>query len=281
MTKNNRLWHWRKSHLLQKLICSSMLMRQIILVSILLFSFDAFAQKGNKINNITIFAEDGMAYPLVKIVRLYSRDNNSTVSTNFNNSFESIKNIEDGEPVDVFIASHPDWIELLKQKGLVDVYSISNIAKDRLVLVTSFKNQKIDFNKISQLSDIKSILTDINHRQIPIIADSPDSSLGKYAKDLLKDLDFDNKNIYYKLAEDRTSIVDFIEQNTEYCGLTLASALKNYSDIKVLKAIDDRDIYYQALVIAGSNMNQARDFVSFFKSEAAKDIFVENGFSVE
>lgn len=283
MPKRNKL----KNNLKNKIIIT------LIFVVMLMFSGNVFADEANKdnakedlvvtkkVHNLTIFSESNMTFPLVKIARLYSATNNSTVSINFNNSYELIKNIDDGESSDVFIASHPDWIDGLKQKGLVDVYNLANVAKDKLLLITSKKNHKINIAKINQISDTKAILKEINNQQISLIVDSKLTSLGKYTDTILKEKSVSNQRIYHRVLEDKKSIVDFINENDTYCGIVLASSVKNYDDILVLKTIDNSEIYYQALVIAGTNMDKARDFLEFIKSDAAKTVFAENGFIIE
>jgi molybdate transport system substrate-binding protein len=242
---------------------------------------DAVKKPVKKIDSLTIFSEVNMTYPLVKIARLYSEQKNVIVSVNFNSSSELIQNIDAGEPADVFIASHPVWIETLKQKGLVDVYNLANIAKDKLVLVTSKKNPRISIFDVAAISDINKVLKLIVSRHIPLIVDSKDTSLGKYTSAILDSAKIPDHKIYHRVNEDKKSIADFVNDNDGYCGIIMASSLRNYDNITVLKNIDDSEIYYQALVIAGDSMEKARDFLKFLKSEQAKTVFAENGFIVE
>ncbi len=267
-----------------------------LIILMIIFSGNVFAQEigkenpkeagkesleiTKKVNNLTVFSESNMTYPLVKIARLYSANNNSTVSINFNNSYELIQNIDAGEPSDVFISSHSDWIDNLKQKGLVDVYNLGNVAKDRLVLVSSKSNIKINSAKINQQANIKDIFKELNNQNATLIIDSPLTSLGKYTDSVLKDNGIINQKIYRKTIEDKKPIIEFINENNEYFGIILASSAKNYDNIVILKTIDN-NIYYQALVIAGTNMDKARDFLKFIKSDVAKNVFAANGFIVE
>lgn len=239
----------------------------------------ALAQEESE--NLTIFSESNTAYPLTKIARLYSSEGNAVVSINFSSSSDLIQNIDAGEPADVFISSHPSWIETLKQKGLVDVYNLANIAKDRLVLVTSRNNNKINQNTFAKVDDINQILKSIDHKHIPLIIDSSDTSLGRYSSDILKKAHISSQKIYHRVNEDKKTIVDFINDNDQYCGIVTASAINDYDNIVVVKEILDSEIYYQALVIAGDNMEMARDFLKFLKSDAAKMILSKSGFILD
>jgi len=266
---------------------------KLIAILMLTFSGNVFAGEtttknisstnagSKKINNLTILSEDNMAYPLVKIARLYSESSNSIVSINFNNSYQLIENIEVGEPADIFISSNPDWIDNLKQKGLVDVYNLVNLAKDSLVLVTSKNNKQIDATQIDQIKDSKAIFGKMRKKNNILIVDSKYASLGKYTDIILQQNDFKNQRIYRKNIDDKKHIANFINENEDYYGILLASSVRGYDNILVLKTIEDIEIHYQALVIAGKNMDKARDFLEFIKSQKVKDIFAESGFVVE
>jgi molybdate transport system substrate-binding protein len=262
---------------------------KLITILMITFSGNVFAKESHqeslpstkKVNNLTILSEDNMAYPLVKIARLYSESNNSIVSINFNNSHQLITDIEAGEPADVFISSHPNWIDDLKQKGLVDVYNLANLATDSLVLVTSKNNNKIDTTKINQLQDSKTIFREMRSQHNKLIIDSSHSSLGKYTNTILKQDNLANQTVYRKNIDDKKPIADFINENNEYYGIILTSSVLGYDNILILKTIEDIEIHYQAIVIAGNNMDKARDFLEFIKSRQVKDIFAESGFIVE
>jgi molybdate transport system substrate-binding protein len=231
--------------------------------------------------NLTIFAEPNMTYALTEIARSYSNNRNAVISINFNSSFELIQNIDFGEPADIFISSHPFWIETLKQKGLVDVYNLSNIAKDQLVLITSVKNKKITNDIVKDADPISETLREISNIKIPLIIGSDYSSLGRYTSQLVKEANIKDQYLYRKVNEDKKSIIDFIRDNNDYCGIVLASEVKNQNDIRILRIIPEIDIFYQGLVIAGDNMEKARDFLKYMKSDESKKLLTKNGFIVD
>ncbi|MFT7087477.1 MAG: molybdenum ABC transporter molybdate-binding protein [Rickettsiales bacterium] len=245
------------------------------------FPSNSYAQKTSPVDNLTILAESNMTYPLVSIARLYSEKENAIVSINFNYSSQLIRHIDDGEPADIFISSHQSWVEMLKRKGLVDVYNLANIAKDKLLLVSVKNNKKLDFSKISDLSDLNQMLEEINRLRVPLIIDSSSTSLGNYSNKILDEAKVDQKNVYRRIDEDSDSLIESINKSQDYAGIVLASSIKNYSNIVVLKEIDNSEIYYQALVIAGDNMGKARDFLKFIKTKEMAEIFIDNGFIVD
>lgn len=248
---------------------------------VILFNFISINSFAKTSHNLTIFSESNMAYALTEIARSYSKQDNIIVSVDFNSSLELIQNIDFGEPADIFISSHADWIEILKQKGLVDVYNLINIAKDKLVIITSDKNSRInkfDSQAIKNATDIGAILKIINDKKIPLIIDSQYSSLGRYTNKIIKEANIVNHRIFHKVYEDKKSIIDFINEYNDYCGIVLKSEVQKQDNIKILAEIPNMDIYYQALVIAGDNMEKAREFLKFLKSYKTQRILKDNGF---
>ena len=89
-------------------------MIKFLKIFLTLLLFCNFSQASES-KNLTIFAESNLSVPLVKIIRKYSKEKNVIISINFQSSFDLIERIDEGEPADIFISSHNDWINILKQ----------------------------------------------------------------------------------------------------------------------------------------------------------------------
>lgn len=230
--------------------------------------------------NLTIFAEQNMALALTKIARIYSQKSNVIVSVNFNSSSELISEIDSGEPADIFISAHHGWIESLRQKGVVDVYNVGYIASDELVLATSKSNPNIP----AELQNKKIILADalavLNRERLTLILDNENNSSGNASNNFIKHFSFENLKLFHKLNEDKSPFISIIKSNSENYALLLASQIKNEPNFQTLASKKDENIFYQALVIAGDNMEIAREFLKFLKSDTSKIILRENGFIV-
>ncbi len=238
-------------------------------------------QKSDKIGNLTILSESNLSYPLIKIARLYSQISKSIVSVDFGDSADLIKNIEDGEPADIFISPHPDWLESLKRRGLVDIYNIVNVVKDRLVLITAKNNSNINISKLSSNLSNKDLFKEIQNQNFTFIIDQKNTSIKRYVDSLLKEAEVSNKIILYKNNSDKQAVANLIAKNDKYCGIILESEARNYDNINILKVINSEEIHYQGLVITGNNMAQARNFLEFITSNQAKEIFSQNGFVID
>tara|TARA_Y100000389_G_scaffold115529_1_gene112617 strand:- start:6482 stop:7216 length:735 start_codon:yes stop_codon:yes gene_type:complete len=240
-----------------------------ILILFLLFSNISYA---NDSKNLTIFAESNLSVPLVKIIRKYSKEKNTIISINFKSSFDLIEKIDEGEPADIFISSHQDWVNVLKQKGLIDIYSISNISEDKLVLIASNKNKKF-FTDSFDKKDLAVIFKRMSDMGYSLITDSNYNSLGKYSSKIIKKYKIKPNRVFIKLNEDRKSIIDFVSDNKNLFALVLESSILPQDNVRVIYRIPDIEINYQASAIAGNNMESARDFITYLENINFKEYF--------
>lgn len=228
--------------------------------------------------NLTVFAEQNLSFALTKIARLYSQKSNAIVSLNFNSSYDLINEVESGEPADVFISAHTGLIESLHQKGWVDVYNVGYIASDELVLVTSKTNPTLPAELSEKKLSLEESLKILNHNKSELIIDSEGTSSGKFSADFLEKFPLENIRLYNKLSEDKSPLLSTIKNNQENYALLLASQVKTDKDLEIIARKKDEKIFYQALVIAGDNMEIAREFLQFLKSDQAKTILKQSGF---
>jgi len=236
---------------------------------------------GSQSRNLTVFSEPNMAVALSKIARLFSQKNNVIVSINFSSSFDLINEIDIGAPANVFISAHPQIIENLRQKGLVDVYNIAYIANDELVLATSKYNNHFPIKLLKKNINLEDSLKILDENKLNLIIDHEGVSSGIYSKKIIQNLSLGNLKIFNKLPEDKSSLIRDIENNKEAYGLLFRSQLQRNSNLRILAIQKDKSIFYQAFVIAGDRMDVAREFLNFLKTPNSKNILRDSGFIVE
>lgn len=243
---------------------------------LLLLSHHSFASPSR---SLTIFAEPNMVLPLTKITRLFSQKTNTIVSVNFDSSRDLMNDLDSGEPVDVFISAHPELIDMLHQKGLVDVHNAGYVASDDLVLVTNLTNPQF-LPALQKNLPLEEALKILDESHASLVTDYEGGSSGKFAKDFLRNYHFEHLKFFNKIAEDKSPILSKIKNNNELYALLLKSQIKNEPNFLILSTKSNPDIFYQALVIAGNNMDVAREFVKFLRSDIAKNYLKESGFGV-
>jgi ABC-type molybdate transport system substrate-binding protein len=107
----------------------------------------ANAAENKEIESITVLAESKLAVPLSQLSSNFTHQTTVEkilpdqgmigVATVFGNSVDQKKKIEDGESADIFITSDASLIQNLKIKGMIDVYSIGEIANNHSVHYTA------------------------------------------------------------------------------------------------------------------------------------------------
>lgn len=237
---------------------------------------------GNSLNSrsLTILSEPSTSLALTKIVRSFARTHNVIVAIDFDSSFDLIKKIDDGLPSDVFISANLDAIDGLRHKGLIDIYNIVYIASDKIVLVTSKHNQKTPPHLLLRGIDIETALKAIDEQQNFLAIDYRGYSSGIYADKIVSKIDLKKLQLVHKLPEDKHSLVSDLVKDKNLFAITLASQVANKSDFLILGTENNRIPSYQAIAIAGNNMEVAREFLNFLKSDFAHQIMQENGYLV-
>ncbi len=237
-----------------------------------------FVSYGHQIKSIKVLAESELAPSITNIATIYSQKNNAIVSVDFGLPGTLINSIELGSGANVFISSHDKWLEALKQKGMIDIYSIVPIAHDRLTLVTSKNNPRIPQELQNASLSIEKSLKILEHDKISVIIDNNENSLGKYSLDLFKNISF--TNYVERVIEDRTPILSSLKENPNEFIICFASQASADPNLLVLATTADY-IVYRALVVAGDNMSAAREFLRFLRTSEARSILDKNGFSME
>jgi ABC-type molybdate transport system substrate-binding protein len=101
----------------------------MVFIALCSFPCCLYAAEPNEIESITVLADGRLAVPLSQLSSAFAYKSMISAAEVFNLSAQAQKKkIEDGEPADLFITDNRLLIEQLRIKGLVDVYSIGEIA---------------------------------------------------------------------------------------------------------------------------------------------------------
>jgi molybdate transport system substrate-binding protein len=260
----------------------------LLLIILLLFPATSNAVGSNDLPQVTILAASSISEPLTQLTRIYSKEHNIIVTASFDGSAEQARKIEQGEQADIFLSSHPFWMSVLKQKGLIDVYSLTNLVRNKLTLTISTKSSLNAYPIPGE--GLAAKLSYLNGRIIMVMGDFDESSLGLYTKQVIQNtdakehtslwMDLSNKIIPSPSAKNALYLIS----HGETAGITYYSDSYNNKEVNVLNVIDDslhEPIIYQAAVVAGENMTAARDFLEFLRSDQAKRIYKKYGFIID
>lgn len=232
--------------------------------------------------SVTVLAASSLTDVMTELTRIYSASKKVSVSVTYDSSSALALQIEEGEPADVYISAHPRWMTELKQHGLIDVFTLTNLVSNRLVLTASTKN-KLD-TLLLQGKPVKEILETISQRTIPVIANPNEVPLGIYTQETLESLGLWKKLEHgvIRTASARNAL--YLIAKGQSVGITYLTDAIDNPEVTILATIDENlhsPVVYQAAVVASENMSNARGFLDFLKSKQAKAVFEKYHFVVE
>lgn len=241
-------------------------------------------KKGARDTEVILLASSSLTLPITELVRHYTRTRGITISVSFDGTSEQINKITMGDPADLIISAHPFWINELKQQGLIDVYSITQLLRNHLVLAAP-KDFHLNIPKAIAASPEK-MLNFLNKRTNLVIGHPESTALGKYTKTLLEEM----QSPLWQNVE-ATSVKTFSAQAAQYLvangetpGILFYSDVFKHEGLVILadfKTDKYQALSIQAAVVAGEHMAEAREFLDFLKTPHAKHVFQRYGFDAE
>lgn len=231
---------------------------------------------------LIVYAPPSLTNAMQEILRDFSVKENISVSSSFDSSKVLEERVEEGEPVNIFITDDNLIMKDLQQKGLINVYSISQIAADSLSIVAPNGNYMI--KKLDKFQDYKDKLTYISNKSLLVI---PDVEVEKSGR--LTQTSFENEKLWDRMKR------SVIKAATTTESLYLASKGENLAVVYNSDAVSDESvktvvelpelfndkIIYQAVIVADitntSSNDDAQKFINFLKSPQVKAVFKKHG----
>lgn len=249
-------------------------LNKFILLAAFFYSTPCFA-----ISTVTVMADNSLSIAMTALARDYSKNNNAVVNSSFASSATQQEQISEGGAADILITPKLPWIEDLKTQGLVDVYSQTPIARNRIALVAPVASPLQV--KIEEGFPTAQLIQQFGWEPGFVIG-SPDAlEEGTFSKEALRNVgaagDLEEYTLYVKRLD---QMFDMVANHGMY-GLFFYSSTVGKAGIRVLDLLPEnthKPIEYNAVVIAGDNMDEARKFLEYLKSDNAKEILRDNGF---
>jgi len=227
--------------------------------------------------DITVLADPSLIVPLACIARRYGELYHMPVSMAFGSSKDQVQQVKEGQEGNVFITAKAAWMKQMQQEGLIDVYSRTTIARNRLAIVSPLARK-------TQVSSLTELAMQIVNREqdMPFALGDPEYvAEGTYTLATLSHYklsgDFEPQ---FSILKNSFQLKDTIANYDAYGAVFLTDALL-YPDIALVETVEEAahdPITYQAAVIVGDGMEQATHFLNFLKSAASQEIFKQYGF---
>lgn len=247
----------------------------LVFASILLASAPASAQT---LGTLTVLADQEVSVAISKLARDYARQEGVSVSTSFVEKTQQALQINEGAAADILITQDESWIEDLRMQGLVDVYSKMEFARGRLALVGPE-----DSPLVLTLGDnfmSAPLVHAMNYEPALYVGNPEYVSDGKYAREALRNLGMlyvlEPYTLYLKSNDE---IVEQVTRHGAYAVMPYGQALlmEQARVVDVFPETSHSPIIYYAVVLAGDNMKQGREFMKYLASASARNIILRSG----
>jgi molybdate transport system substrate-binding protein len=193
---------------------------------------------------------------------------------NFGGSGMLAREIEQGAPVDVFLAAAAGPMDELQAKGLIDAGSRHDLLRNTLVLIAPSGSGLQGF----------AGLTENSVRQIAL-GDPGSVPAGQYGNETLTALKlYDRVKGKIVLAKDVRQVLTYVETGNADAGLVYATDAQNDARVRIVATAPEEThepiVYPVAVVGAGRESGAAQQFVEYLQSPTAAAIFVKHGFTM-
>ena len=196
---------------------------------------------------------------------------------NFGSSGALQQAIENGGAADVFVSAAQKQMNALDEKKLLADGTRVDLLINDVVLITA-KDSKLN------LPDFKAVLDP----QVAHIAlgEPKGVPVGQYSEEVFTKLGIlDDVKARAVYGSDVRQVLAWVETGDADCGVVYATDAAISDKVKVAAvapADTHKPIVYPAAVLKDAkNMNEAKDFLAFLQTDAAKKVFEKYGFKVK
>jgi molybdate transport system substrate-binding protein len=219
------------------------------------------------------------AASLTEVVEaLAQRFEGARVVPSFGASSELARQIADGAPADVFLSASPDWVDFLREARALDGEPLL-VARNELVCIAP----KGSTLASPATSDPRALLGRLAKGDLVGIADAG-APAGEYARRALAQLGLlDAYRPRLAGQKDVRAVLRAVEQGELAAGFVYATDARR-APVERLFAFDPASHppieYHAAALHDAARPAEARRFVAFLRSEAARAAFSDAGFAL-
>lgn len=193
---------------------------------------------------------------------------------NFGSSGALQQQIEQGAPCDIFFSASMKQMNALKDEGLMDETSIEEALKNRLALVVPANSEEVF--TFATLKD-----ADVDKFAVGEVGTVPASQYTMEVFDHLNVMSTLEPHLVY--AKDVREVLSWVETGNATAGVVYETDAKITDKVKISDLADDSlhspIIYPVGIVKASKEIESAKCFMDFLKTDTAKQIFIDYGFT--
>src|SRR5579871_6623119 len=245
----------------------------VLAVAFGLFSSPAWSEE----KSLTVFAAASMKNALDDVDAAFTAKSGVKVTASYAASSVLAKQIDQGEPADVFVSADTDWMDYATKQKTIKADTRTSLLGNSIVLIAP-KDSKIDKVTIAQGFDLAKLagtgrITTGDVSSVPV---------GKYAKAALEKLGaWQAAAPKFAMAESVRAALTLVARGEAALGIVYATDAKVEPGVKVVGTFpaDSHPPIVYPVAATTSASASATDYLAFLQTQAAKAIFEKYGFT--
>ncbi len=228
---------------------------------------------------VVVFAAASLKNALNDVVASYQTATGKAVTVSYGGSSALAKQIEAAAPADIFISADLAWMKDVRDKNLTVADTEKPLLGNEIVLVAP--QDSTAALTITPGFDLAGALGADGHLAMANVDSVP---AGKYGKAALTKLGvWDAVSAKVVQADDVRAALAFVARGEAPLGVVYATDAAAEPKVKVVAtfpADSHPPIVYPVALLASSTNPDARDFLKYLESDAAKPAFTKQGFTI-
>jgi molybdate transport system substrate-binding protein len=228
--------------------------------------------------DLLVFAAASMKNALDEVAAQWQRETGKKVAISYAASNALIRQIEQGAPADIFVSADLDWMDYGQQKGLIKPDTRASLLGNRLVLIAP-KDSAVSPDLRSGL-DLAPLLRGGRLAMANVDA----VPAGKYGKAALEKLGaWHSVKDRIAQAESVRAALLFVARGEAPLGIVYQTDAVADPSVRVVGVFPEDShppIVYPVALTKDSVNADARAFLSYLRSPAARAAFERQGFAV-
>jgi molybdate transport system substrate-binding protein len=226
--------------------------------------------------DVTVFGAASLADALKEIAATYEKQSGKQVAVSLAASSALARQIEASGGADIFISADLDWMDYLDDKGLIQHATRANLLGNKLVLVAG-KDVSTNIN----IAPHFDLLGALKGGRLAI-ADPDSVPAGKYGRTALTSLGVWNSVVNRLVnAENVRVALAYVARGEAPLGIVYETDAKADKNVRIAGVFPENThppILYPAALVKDAKP-EARAFLAYLSSPAARAVFEKNGFT--
>ncbi len=254
-----------------------MISRRVLILALAVFA--GLAPAAARADDVIVFAAASLKNALDDVTTRYLNQTGKTVTVSYAATSALAHQIEQGAPADIFFSADEDWMDYVAKRNLIQPDTRRTLLGNEIVLVVP-KSSPATI-AIGPGMNLAGLLGPDGHLAM---ANTDAVPAGKYGKAALQSLGvWDSLAPSVVQSDNVRAALAFVARGEAAAGIVYATDAIAEPGVRVVGAFPDDShpqILYPLALTATSTNPDARAFLDFMQSAAARPAYEKQGFTV-